>query len=578
MNALLTADKRENIEATGENIKPMFGLPYDPKATVVKLVAPYKELDHSFLSKQRRMAVTALKRDRNFRTLLEVAEGYFIKGVFPEAQSYYKQALEVNPQLFIAYQRLKLIALKKKDLLSLEDNQRLLVESSQRRSDFLHEYVLMRIALHPKDKLIIEQSLSDLEEAMEKEPNNASYLSSRGFILLNFFQDTKRAESDFRNALAINPENIDANNNLGVILMRRNDFQNAIIQFEACIRISPKYQFSYQNLCFCHRSTGEFHDALTVLKRASDAGVVLPKAWQHLYGWLLIRTGELVAAQEWYANRILQEPDNNLLYNNLGVCFLESNNVEVAILNFEKAIHIVKNKIKQRVPLDPRDLHAFCNRGRVALDGGDQQKTKEIYTELIGIDPDNVYALYLQGHDNLVKGKIREALNIYSKCIKSDPLLPDPYPDAAFILECHIQDYRMTIDLLEAALGRGIKTHLVLNNLAYAYIKAGELDKADKIIQSCATGQRAELLATKGLLSFHRMNLKEGDQFYALAIEKLKDRDKPMATQLWHYERALYFYRKEDYKNALLEAKLAKQVKNSYLDKNIQELMDKLAV
>lgn len=576
MNALLTADKKENIQATGENLKSVLGVPDDPKKSSVELATPYKELDKNFFSKQRRAAVAALKRNRNFRTLLEVAESYLIKGVYPEAQSYYKQALEANPKLFIAYQRLKLIAIKRKDFRSLEENQRLLVKNSERRPDFLREYVQLRIALHPQERPVIEESLKDLNEIIGKEPNNASYLNLHGFVLLNFFQDIENAQLSFQKALDKDPKNIDANNNLGVTLMREKKFRDAIKHFESCIEISPKYLFSYQNLSFCYVSLGAFKDALAALKKASDAGLALLNEWQHLYGWLLIQTGDFAVAQGWYKDRIAQEPNNNLLYNNLGVCFLQLGKIEDATQSFSTAIRIVQNKLRNGAVLDPRDLQAFYNRGRAALDSGDRAKANEIRDNLTKINPGDSYALYLEGNNNLVKGKLHEALEFYAKSMKTDPLLPDPYPDVSFILECHAQDYQETIEILEGAISRGIKNHLILNNLAYAYIRAGELDKAEDIIRSHPENKRPELLATEGLLNFHRMNLKEGDRLYALAIERLKDHDKPMATQLWRYERALYFYKSNDHKEALQEAEIAKAVRSSYLNKNIQELIDKM--
>ena len=63
--------------------------------------------------------------------------------------------------------------------------------------------------------------------------------------------DRAEAAEHFRKALEINPEYVQAHNNLGVLLMNQGMLADAIVQFRAAIALDPKFDLPHGNLGAC---------------------------------------------------------------------------------------------------------------------------------------------------------------------------------------------------------------------------------------------------------------------------------------------------------------------------------------
>lgn len=86
------------------------------------------------------------------------------------------------------------------------------------------------------------------------------YESSTHFNLGRLLQRLKRyyeAEKEYREALMINPRNIDAHNNLWVLFEDLARFHEAEIEYEKAIEINPNDGAFYFNLGFLHKRKGE---------------------------------------------------------------------------------------------------------------------------------------------------------------------------------------------------------------------------------------------------------------------------------------------------------------------------------
>jgi tetratricopeptide (TPR) repeat protein len=96
---------------------------------------------------------------------------------------------------------------------------------------------------------------------------NAQSLYERGehFRKQGRFKDAKRF---YEETLKIDPDHVDALNNLGVIYFSDQDYSTAQRKFEAITRIRPGDVDAYYNLACVHAVKGELRDGLAYLKKA----------------------------------------------------------------------------------------------------------------------------------------------------------------------------------------------------------------------------------------------------------------------------------------------------------------------
>jgi tetratricopeptide (TPR) repeat protein len=104
----------------------------------------------------------------------------------------------------------------------------------------------------------------------------AHYNRGRIFIIKELFEE---AAAEYREALKIDPEWIDARNNLGVILGRLGHFDEAINEFKTALMFEPSNNASQFNLGLAYIQKGDCNSAIKafdpILKREPDNQTVL---------------------------------------------------------------------------------------------------------------------------------------------------------------------------------------------------------------------------------------------------------------------------------------------------------------
>ena len=98
-------------------------------------------------------------------------------------------------------------------------------------------------------KLTIQQALEQASKA----------LSENKFI---------EAEKIYRSILQTQPDNLDANNNLGIILHNNKDYSEAINHFKKTISIDSNFFLAYSNLGLSLKSLGKFIEAKKIFIQA----------------------------------------------------------------------------------------------------------------------------------------------------------------------------------------------------------------------------------------------------------------------------------------------------------------------
>lgn len=152
----------------------------------------------------------------------------------------------------------------------------------------------------------LEEAVSAISLFLEFQPESSLGYTKRG-IRYFWMGDEVSAERDFRRAIALDSDNAEANDDLGVILARRGLNEAARQHFERTLEIDPSYQKAYHNLGVLYLLKGETKTAWDMVER----GLMLDRNAPDLLrlgAVILERMGRGEEAKAWRAeaNRLPQ--------------------------------------------------------------------------------------------------------------------------------------------------------------------------------------------------------------------------------------------------------------------------------
>ena len=188
-------------------------------------------------------------------------------------------------------------------------------------------------------------------------------------------QNWESSKALWEHALAVTTGNNVARNNLGNVLAKQGEFDDAIVQYSAALRIKPDYAFAHNNL-----------------------------------GRVLANQGRISEAIEHYSAALRIEPDYADAHNNLGIVLAGQGKLDEAIAHYSRAL---------RAKPDFADAHN--NLGIALAKAGRADEAIHEFLEAVRIKPD-----YPEAHNNLgvvlvSKGRVGEAISQYSEALRLKP-------------------------------------------------------------------------------------------------------------------------------------------------------------
>lgn len=125
----------------------------------------------------------------------------------------------------------------------------------------------------------------------------------------------------------------------------------------------------------------------------------------------------------------------------------------------------------------------------------------------------------------LAKSQWRDAYNQCVDWLNDQPFAKRPALDASYIASVILQDYESAIDVIEYARVANESDWMLLNNLAFSYASADQLQQAQKVFEKLSpeTGdpfRHGTWLATSGLLAFRANQYDDGRALYVAAVEE----------------------------------------------------------
>ena len=155
--------------------------------------------------------------------------------------------------------------------------------------------------------------------------------------------EIEKAKSCFEKVIQLNPNDVDGHNNLGLLLFELKEIQKAKSFFEKTIQLNPNYVEAHNNLGTIFNELKEFQKAKDCYERAIQLNPNYAMALYNL-GVIFNQFGLSQKAVGYFEKAIEINPNYAAAYNGLGIIFKElGNNVKKAKNCFEKAIKINPN-------------------------------------------------------------------------------------------------------------------------------------------------------------------------------------------------------------------------------------------
>ncbi|MDA9733256.1 tetratricopeptide repeat protein [Candidatus Pelagibacter sp.] len=130
-----------------------------------------------------------------------------------------------------------------------------------------------------------------------------------------------------------------------------------------------------------------------------------------------------------YENIIKIDPSIVYAYNNLGLIYVEIENIDLAKKNFLLAIKI-----------NPSFIYSYINLGILFQNEGQKEKAIECFEKIIEIDPKNISGYNNLGLVNASLGKYKKALKNYLKTLSIDSSNIIAIKSIIFLLTYHVSD------------------------------------------------------------------------------------------------------------------------------------------
>jgi tetratricopeptide (TPR) repeat protein len=269
----------------------------------------------------------------------------------------------------------------------------------------------------------IDDAIQELHLAIHLQPDDPSFHNTLGAIFCDNKHDYPAAEAEFRRAIQLQPDFVEAHVNLGNALRGLGRPDEAIAAFREAIRLQPDHASAHIRLgaILCDVKH-DFPAAEAAFREAIRLQPENPVAHKNL-GWTLIKLGRFDAAITELHEALRLKPDFASARHCLGVTLMDLGKHDEAILVYRELIRLY-----------PNDAGAFYHLGLCLKAKGTPDDAAAAYREAIRLDPE-----YAEAHCNLAsilqsQANYAEALAEYRRGHELGSKRPDwRYPSAEWV-------------------------------------------------------------------------------------------------------------------------------------------------
>ncbi len=222
----------------------------------------------------------------------------------------------------------------------------------------------------------------------------------------------KDAESLWRHAISVSDQNYVAHNQLGLVLLKSDRFDEGVAELQAAMAANPGFPIPLGNLSMAYAKQGEFDEAV---KWFHEAGPHLPERDRYRDDLVKasLAAGEINAAAELWRKLISESPDDPAIQLGAADFFYQNKTPQEALPYYMEAAR-----------LDPANSRASLSLGAILLKAGRIDDalpylTKSVANASGSDEGSSARRTLAQAH--LLKREWAPALNHYSEAVKLVP-------------------------------------------------------------------------------------------------------------------------------------------------------------
>ena len=283
------------------------------------------------------------------------------------------------------------------------------------------------VNLHNSEKH--EEAERLYREILKDEPTQLDANNNLG-VLLYETNRLDEAEKILKKAIELKPDYAVAHNNLGNTQKSLGRLEEAETSYEKAIELKPTYEQAYNSLGNTLFSLKRFNDAEKNLKKAIDLKPDYAEANQNL-GVLFYKHHNLVEAEKYFKKAIELKPDYTIAYSNLGLVYFDLCRFNDSEINYKKALK-----------LNPNFAKAYRNLGNLYKFLGKTDEALINYNHAYTIKPDIDFLLGDALHSKMNSCKwddLSKYLNELRKKINKEIKVATPFSLLSLIDEPSIQ-------------------------------------------------------------------------------------------------------------------------------------------
>lgn len=243
-----------------------------------------------------------------------------------------------------------------------------------------------------------------LEDALRKQPNSGTAAYYLG-VALEKLGDTGGAERQYRNAMRLAPELVEAALNLSALYIDTERFDEAVAAIRAALKKQPNDPALLANLAMALEGQGDKRGALEAYGKALHGGEGNPALrWQ--YAVLLLETGDKSRAAEELKRALASAGEDRALLASIGRALGAAGSFAECVSALDRAITVG----------DAAELRVGRGLCRHSLD--DEPGAKADFEAAVGLAPEYAPAHYYLGRSLLALGKRDAGIRALEKAAK----------------------------------------------------------------------------------------------------------------------------------------------------------------
>src|SRR5208282_5398734 len=222
-------------------------------------------------------------------------------------------------------------------------------------------------------------------------------------------QKNDLAEREFRSTLRYDPANRDANFNLGLLLLARNDPQDAITYF---LRVQPQSPPVLFNLTQAYLGAGQKEKGLALARSLSQQAKSDVRTHFTL-GLLLAKQKQYDAARQEFEIANSLQPNTFEILHNLGQAYLKQGDKDKAL-----------DTLGQALRLSPDSVETLYLIAQIYSDEGQDLDALELLVKAHKLAPQDTDVIFLMARLSMKQSFYEDAIPLLEEGLKVDPNRP----------------------------------------------------------------------------------------------------------------------------------------------------------